>query len=141
RTIGAADRDAFGTADRKRQRSEQAAIAMRHDNLVEGDQFAASWQAGLRQVDRKRRQDFDTGTGFHKRFGAISDQAVGDAAVTGATVLGPLLFGIEEYFRLAGFGTRGAAGLVPACLPFFRLLHRALGVAQRVGGAVEIGFG
>src|SRR5882672_11586705 len=110
RTIGATDRDAFGTADRKRQRTEQAALAMRHDNLVESDQFAASGQSRPWQLDGERRQDFHAGPGSRKRVGAVSDQAVGEAAFAGAAVLGALLFCTEEHFRLAALGAYGASG-------------------------------
>src|SRR6266850_2041480 len=62
--IGAANGDAFGAADRERQRAEQAAVAMRHYHVLEGDEFAAAGQAGLWQFDRQRRQDFHSSTGF-----------------------------------------------------------------------------
>src|SRR3981189_234687 len=63
-TVGARDRDAFGTADRKGQRAEQAAVAMRHHHVLEGDEFATAEQGGIRPVDLYRRPDFDARRGF-----------------------------------------------------------------------------
>ena len=111
-TIGAADRDALGAADRKRQRAEQAAVAMRHHHLVEGDQFAASRQVCFRQFDRERGKDLDTGPGIRQGFGAVVDHAFGDAALAGAAVFGALQFGVQKQFGLAAAGAVGAPGLV-----------------------------
>jgi hypothetical protein len=91
-----------------------------------------------RQVDRKRRQDLDLRPGHFQRLGALAEQAAGELAFARGAVLGALLLAVHEHLVLDALGAPGAAGLVAARLLFPRLLQRALGVAQRVRGAVEV---
>src|SRR5262249_9094197 len=139
--VGSADGDALRPADVERQRAEQVALAMRRRDIPERDELAAARQACRRQLDRQWRQDFDAGARFRQGFAAVLDQAFGGAASAPATVLGALLPGAQQDRGLTAAGTVGAAGLVAVGLSLFRLLHAALGVAQCIGGALEVGFG
>ena len=93
---------------------------------------------GARQIDRKRRQDLDLRPGHFQRLGALAEQAAGELAFARGAVLGALLLAVHEHLVLDALGAPGAAGLVAARLLFPRLLQRALGIAQRVRGAVEV---
>src|SRR6185436_18855911 len=95
-------------------------------------------QMGARQIDRKRRQDLDLRPGHFQRLGTLAEQAAGELAVARGAVLGALLIAVHEHLVLDALGAPGAAGLVAARLLFAPLLQRALGIAQRVGGAVEV---
>ena len=76
-----------------------------------------------------------------ERVGAVADQAIGEMAFARGAVLGALLFAVHEHLVLDALGAPGAAGLVAARLLLPRLLNRALGIAQRVRGTIEVGFG
>ena len=67
--IGAADRDALGSAD-SNDSGPNSWRSQRPSDVLEGDQFAAVGQIRLRQIDRKRRQDFDPGARSFQRLGA-----------------------------------------------------------------------
>ena len=140
--IGAADREALGATDRKRQRAEQAAVAMRDHHLVEGDQFRG-FRAGLFSAGRsKAASGFLRGRALPqaprcglrsdgRRCGSRGHRCSRRAAVPASS----------NSLGLAAGGAVGAAGLVAAGLFLLGFLHRTFGVAQRVGGAVEIGLG
>src|SRR5262249_39714867 len=141
RAVGAADGDTFGSGYVKGQRAEQPPFAMRHHDIPERDKLAVAGQACRRQFDRERGEDLDTRTRLAQRVVALLDQALGNAALSRAAVLGALPLRTQQDRGLAAAGAIGAAGLVALCLPLFRLLHAALGIAQGIRGALEIGLG
>src|SRR5262245_26427855 len=139
--VGAADGDSLRPADFERQRAEQATLAMRHYDVPERDELAAARQSRRRQLDRQWVKDFDAGARLRQTFAAILDQTFGDAAFAPATVLGALLLGAQQDRGLTAAGAVSTACLVAAGLLLLRLLHVAFGIAHRIAGALEVGFG
>ena len=117
------------------------ALSEGHHHVLEGHQFAAVRQIGLRQINRKRRQDFDPGARSLQRLGAVADQAIGETAFARGAVLGALLLPVHEHLVFDALGAPGAAGLVAARLLLPRFLKRAFCIAQGVRGVTEVGFG